>query len=208
MLPCMTRAAIAIGTLGFLATLVLVWLLFANPRPTDTTDPAIFQASAAAIDHCDLPELDASGLAADDIPKAYTPDCGWQRFPLPVLARCTEPLAPGAEDFRGLWRAYEGREGHIERIEQCGNRVIVTARGVIHDMRADGTLASGANDVNPRCMRIYASAEWDEGTLRLRPLGGPALVSRHSENGELVWLYPGIGTTRMQRICRLPPELT
>jgi len=30
--------------------------------------------------------------------------------------------------------------GHVERIEQCGDRVCITSSGVIHDMRADGTV--------------------------------------------------------------------
>ena len=56
--------------------------------------------------------------------------------------------------------------------------------------------------------RAWWERHRDEVVLRLRPLGGPALVSRHIEDGELVWEYPGIGTPRMERICRLPPELT
>ena len=49
-------------------------------------------------------------------------------------------LRPGAPDLRGLWKAVrvEGAEGpltkhplnkHIERVEQCGNRVVVTSEG-------------------------------------------------------------------------------
>ena len=36
---------------------------------------------------------------------------------------------------------------HVERIEQCGDRVVVTAGRVIHDMRADGVLEHGVDDV-------------------------------------------------------------
>ena len=44
---------------------------------------------------------------------------------MPVLASCTEPLAPDVVDMRGLWLARTGAVGHIERIEQCGNRTVV-----------------------------------------------------------------------------------
>src|SRR6266508_2626392 len=98
-------------------------------------------------------------ISANDIPVAYTPEGGWQgEMPPPILAGCSEPLAPGAPDLRGLWKAIlvesEGQvltqhplSQHVERVEQCGNRVVVTSQGVIHDMRADGTLENGVNDV-------------------------------------------------------------
>src|SRR3989442_1776804 len=102
---------------------------------------------------------DARMVSADNIPVAHTPAGGWQGpMPPPILAGCTEPLAPGASDLRGLWQAIlVERNGqplsehplhrHVERIEQCGNRVAITSEGVIHDLRADGTLANGVNDV-------------------------------------------------------------
>jgi len=83
-------------------------------------------------------------VTADDIPVAHTPGCGWDEFPPPILKTCTEPLVPEAPDLRGLWEAYSGMVGHIERIEQCGNRVVITSGGIIHDMRADGALENGS----------------------------------------------------------------
>jgi alpha-beta hydrolase superfamily lysophospholipase len=83
-------------------------------------------------------------------------------------------------------------------------RIVVTSSGIIHDIRADGTLAHGANDVNPSCMRIFAAGQWVRGVFELHPFGGPALVRRRRDGDELVWDYPGIGTTRMRRICRVP----
>ena len=35
-----------------------------------------------------------------------------------------------------MWR-------HVERIEQCGNRLVVTGGGVVHDMVVDGTYEPG-----------------------------------------------------------------
>lgn len=176
------------------------------PRPENTTDPAIFTLDGASVDYCDLPMLTGDGMSADDIPKAYTPGCGWEMFPMPVLAACTEPLSPGAADLRGLWQAYDGAIGHVERIEQCGDRVVVTAGTIIHDMRSDGTLQNGANDINPNgCFRIRAAADYIDGALVLRPFGQSFVtVTRRIEDDELVWEYPSIGVTRMKRICTLP----
>jgi len=89
--------------------------------------------------------------SADEIPVAHTPTGGYgDAFPAPVLAGCTEPLVEGAPDLRGHWKVVEvevdGAKdpnhpvlGHEQRIEQCGNRLVVTAAGIIHDMRCDGT---------------------------------------------------------------------
>jgi haloalkane dehalogenase len=143
-------------------------------------------------------------VTADDIPIAHTPGCGWVEFPPPILANCTEPLVPEAPDLRGLWEAYTGLVGHVERIEQCGNRVIITAGGVIHDMRADGTLENGVNDVSAAtCDPIQVAAEFTTGRLELRPFGGPVLVSRWREGDELVWEYGSV-TSRLRRINELP----
>ena len=89
---------------------------------------------------------------ADEIPVAKTPPGGYGKaMPPPILAGCTEVLAAGAPDLRGLWKvvsveingqpapAEHPIHSHVERIEQGGNRVVVTAGGLIHDMRADGT---------------------------------------------------------------------
>jgi hypothetical protein len=68
----------------FVTAFVVVFYLW--PRPPDTTDPRIFAGDAVEVDHCDLPVLDGDGLRADDIPKAFTPGCGYERFPMPTVA--------------------------------------------------------------------------------------------------------------------------
>ena len=146
-------------------------------------------------------------MLAHDIPVAHTPDGGWHGdMPAPVLAACTEPLATGASDLRGLWKAYKVEQGgerlashplnqHVERIEQCGNRIVITAGGVVHDMRADGTLEHGVDDVAAAntAQRIHVAAVFKDGRLELHPGGiDPArrpLVTREIVNGELVWNY-------------------
>ncbi len=198
---------------GALLALVLAvaGVLFAWPRPPDTTDPRIFEGDAGAIDHCDLPALDGDGKRADDIPKAFTPGCGWKRFPLPVLADCREPLPPGVPDLRGLWHAEDGPlPGHVERIEQCGDRFVVTAGGIIHDFRTDGTLARGSRDVEPpSCVNTWVAIEWVGDVLHFHPFGLPiTIVTRRLDGDELVWTYPGVeGEVRMKRICRVPERL-
>ncbi len=156
------------------------------------------------------PGVRAKMVMADDIPVAHTPGCGYEEFPPPVLADCTEPLVPEAPDLRGLWEAYEGMVGHIERVEQCGNRVVITGHGplaplgVIHDMRADGTLENGVNDVSEiLCWPIQVAAEFVDGKLALRPNGGPVIVTRELDGDEMIWVY-AIFTSRLRRIDTIP----
>ena len=132
------RIILSLVGLFFILVACLLIYAFAVPRPLDTTDPSIFLEDGKIVNYCDLPELDGSSKLADDIPKAYTPGCGLTKTPMPILENCTEPLADGVVDMRGLWYGLSGRIGHLERIEQCGNRVVVTAYGTIHDFRVDG----------------------------------------------------------------------
>lgn len=145
--------------------------------------------------------------SANDIPVAHTPPGGWRgEMPPPVLAGCTEPLHPDAPDLRGLWRAVSvERDGqplpdhplrqHTERIEQCGDRVVVTSEGVVHDMRADGTLERGVDDVAAAGGRqpIRVAAVFKDGRLDLHPFGvqpgRPPLVTREIVDGRMVWQY-------------------
>jgi hypothetical protein len=193
-----------------LAVFVLATLLFVVPRPPDTTEAHVHQGDASKLDYCDLPILDRRGRSADQIPKAYTPGCGWTHFPMPVLADCGEPLAEGVVDMRGLWLAHTGLIGHVERIEQCGNRIVVTAGGVIHDFRSDGTLANGSRDIEPPlCVNTFVSIEFREGVMEFSPFGLPyTIVTRRMDGDELVWTYPRIeGEVRMKRICELPERV-
>jgi len=204
----MRNALVAVALIVFVPLIGLASFLFLAPRPTDTTEARVFEGDARAIDYCNLRTLDGSGLMAREIPKAYTPQCGWSEFPMPILGDCTEPLAEGATDMRGLWLSYTGVEGHVERIEQCGDRVVVTSSGIIHDFHADGTLANGSRDIEPpRCINTAVSVAFDsDGVLNFSPFGLPVtIVTRRMEGDELVWTYPAISEdVRMRRICTLP----
>ncbi|MEQ8484581.1 MAG: hypothetical protein RIB46_09480 [Pseudomonadales bacterium] len=197
-----TIAAAAVVAAG-----VAAYALYLEPRPPDTTAARVFAEDPLAVDYCDLPDLDGSGPGADDVPKAYTPDCEMDRWSAPVLAHCTEPLPPEADDLRGLWQAVEGRVGHVERIEQCGNRVVISGRRFIHDFRTTGGLADGANDINPgSCTRVRAAVHWNDArTLIFRAWDLLDVVSRRLEDQDtLIWEYPNQPTSRLKRICRLP----
>ncbi len=146
-------------------------------------------------------------VTSDDIPVAHTPPGGWQvEMPPPILATCTEPLAPGAPDLPGLWMAcsveVNGQfapnhplNNHIKCIKHCGSRVVITSGGVIHDMRADGTLENGVNDVAATNLsqKIRVAALFTDGRLELHPFGvdpnRPPLVTREIVNGEMIWNY-------------------
>ncbi len=206
------RISVAIAVL-FLAAF---WQMFFSARPTLTIDPATLAGDGSTLDYCDLPVLDGSGKMAADIPKGNTPGCSYDHFPLPILAECTEPLTPGAADIRGLWVGVEGRHvGHVERLEQCGRRTVVTSSGLIHDSGPNSTLGETSNDTEGAvlftigdkeyCPRTSASMIWNNGVLDFLVFGwGPVVVQRYLEGDQLIWEYADGSTTRMDRICTLP----
>ncbi len=140
-----------------------------------------------------------------DIATAHTPKGGYgTNMPPPILAGCEDPIAESAPDLRGTWRVVDVRANgerpsdsfpvwkHIERIEQAGDRVVVTAGGVVHDMRADGTYENGVNDVAGAdfATPIVVAAAFEDGVLVLRPRGMPGVeVRRWREDDQLVWQY-------------------
>jgi hypothetical protein len=212
MLKWLLRIVAALGIL-FLAAF---YQLFLSSRPPLTTDPATLAGDGSTIDYCDLPVLDGRGKRATEISKGNTPGCSYDHFPLPILAECTEPLLEGAADIRGLWLGVEGDHvGHVERVEQCGRRVVVTAGGLIHDSGPNSTLGETTNDTEGAvlftagerefCPRTSASMIWNEGVLDFHVFGwGPVVVRRYPEGDQLIWEYADGSVTRMKRICSLP----
>ncbi len=196
---------------------VLFWIAFFSPRPPLTIDPQTLAGDGSLIDYCDLPVLDGSGKNAVDIPKGNTPGCAYEHFPLPVLRECTEPLPDGAADLRGLWLAVSGKVGHLERIEQCGARTVVTASGIIHDSGPNSTAGYNTDDTEghvlftigdtPYCPRTSAGMFWNNSVLDFRVFGwGPVVVRRYLDGEHLVWEYLDGSITRMKRLCHLPEE--
>ena len=153
-------------------------------------------------------------MRATDIPVAHTPAGGYGvEMPPPILSECDEPLAAGIPDLRGTWHVFsvEWRGGappepnpiasHIERIEQCGDRVCITSAGVIHDMRADGTVEHGVNDVAAvGGDAISVRCTFEDGVHTLRPVGMPGVeVTRRLDGAQLVWDYGPLFTARLER---------
>jgi len=156
-------------------------------------------------------------VTADDIAVAHTPPGGYGlTFPPPVLATCTEPLVAGAPDLRGIWKALRAeREGkpvpegdqvysYVERIEQCGDRIVDMGGGTIADARADGTHANGVHDVLVYDYKtpIHVVASYEDGVFVLRPILFPVLpftiswvkvTRRLDAEGHMVWTRPDRG---------------
>ncbi len=150
--------------------------------------------------------------SVDDVPVAYTPAGGWTTMPAPVLAACADPLVDGAPDLRGTWRTIEvlveGEPvpdhpalGHVQRIEQASDRVVVTGGGIIHDMRCDGTLERGVHDVAEfdKTTPIHVAATFEDGVHVLRPQGMDIEVRRWRDGAHLMWQYLGF-TARLERV--------
>lgn len=157
------------------------------------------------------------GVLADDIPVAHTPPGGYgNSFPAPVLATCTEPLVEGAPDLRGIWKTLRAERGgttapegdriyhYVERIEQCGNRIVDMGGGTVSDGRADGTEKNGIHDVwvfdYKTPLRVIVTFE--DGIFVLRPLlipGTPVTIPfvevarRLDEEGHMIWTRPDMG---------------
>ncbi len=153
-------------------------------------------------------------MHVDEIPVAYTPDGGWETMPPPILAGCDDPLVEGAPDLRGLWKvvSVDWRLGdppdpipvadHVERIEQAGDRLIVTASGIIHDMRADGTEEHGVHDVAAvGGQEIHVVCTYEDGVHVVRPVGMPGMeVTRRLDGDHMIWSYGPAFTARLERI--------
>ena len=206
-------------TLAALTLVVVIAFVFAffSPRPPLTIEPATLAGDGSTINYCALPVLDGSGKQASDIPKGNTPGCAYDHFPLPILQACTEPLPAGAGDLRGLWIGVSGNVGHVERVEQCGARTVVTAAGVIHDSGPNSTAGFNTDDTEggvvfsigqtAYCPRTSAGMFWNDKVLEFRVFGwGPIVVKRYMDGEQLVWEYADGTVTRSDRLCRLPDE--
>lgn len=149
-------------------------------------------------------------MKADDIPVAHTPPGGYgDTFPEPVLTSCTEPLVAGAPDLRGMWKAISAVRGgevvgaddsiltYMERIEQCGDRIIDMGGGTVSDARADGTEENGVHDVSvfDFITPIHVVASYEDGVFVLRPVGMPGIevTRRLDADGHMIWTRPDGG---------------
>ena len=156
--------------------------------------------------------------AIDTIPVAQTPSGGYgAQAPPPILAGCTEPLVEGAPDLRGWWEVVEVQVegewverhaaiGRLQRVEQAGDRLVVTGGGVVHDMRCDGTFEHGVHDVAEfdKTTPIDVVATYEKGVHVLRPDGIPVEVRRWRDGPDMMWHYV-VFTARLRRLG--PPDV-
>jgi hypothetical protein len=125
-------------------------------------------------------------------------------------------LVDGAPDLRGTWEVVdvmvEGdlvpehpAVGHVQRIEQSGDRLVITAGGIIHDMRCDGTVEHGVHDVAEfdKQTPIVVVASYEDGVHVLRPVGLPIEVTRRRDGPDLIWDYVGF-QARLRRLAGTP----
>ena len=152
-------------------------------------------------------------VSVDDIPVAHTPPGGYgDAFPAPILAGCSDPLVDGAPDLRGIWQVVEVHAagevvpdhpalGHVQRVEQCGDRIVVTGGGVVHDMRCDGSVEHGVHDVAEfdKQTAITVVATYEDDVHVLRPVGIPIEVTRRRDGPDMIWDYLGF-TARLRRL--------
>ena len=165
-----------------------------NP-PSPPTGAEHYQPTPLAAD------AESATTKARDIPVMKTPPGGWSDWPPPVLTGCDEPLAADAPDLRGVWQVHKGPlKGHVERVEQAGDRVVITAGGVIHDMFVDGTLAGGVNDVGEGGAQVSVAARFEGGRHNLYPGDkGVVVVTRYLDGDEMIWRW-GPYKNRLRRL--------
>ncbi len=154
--------------------------------------------------HYDIGEVAGSSEAARtkarDLPVVRTPPGRWKEWPPLVLAAADEPLVEGAPDLRGVWQVYKGPlKGHIERNEQAGDRVVITAGGVIHDMYATGKLEDGVHDEGVGGAEISVVAKYEDGRHNLYLNGKRRVVTRYRDGDDLVWRW-GPYKNRLRRL--------
>ena len=211
----MKKLFIRIATTLVVLFLAAFWFIYFSPRPPLTIDPETLAGDGSTINYCELPVLAGGGKMATDIPKGNTPGCSYTHFPLPILRECTEPLPEDAADIRGLWIGVTGKVGHVERVEQCGPRTVITSSGLIHDSGPNSTGGFNSNDTEGAvlftmgdreyCPRTSAGKFWNDGVLDFRVFGwGPVVVRRYMAGEQLVWEYADGSITRMDRLCQLP----
>jgi hypothetical protein len=156
-------------------------------------------------------------VMASSISVAHTPPGGYGKtFPAPVLATCTEPLSPGAPDLRGIWKVLRAERGgkpapagdriygYVERIEQCGNRIVDMGGGTVSDGRADGSYKNAIHDVSAfgYTKPIHVIVTYEKGVFVLRPgllpkvpftVPGLKVTRALDAEGHMVWTRPDRG---------------
>lgn len=86
---------------------------------------------------------------------------------------------------------------YVERIEQCGNRIVDIGGGTIADARADGTEENGVHDVSAFDFQtpIHVVASYENDVFVLRPvrIAWIEVTRRLDSDGHMVWHRPDLG---------------
>lgn len=85
---------------------------------------------------------------------------------------------------------------YVERIEQCGDRIVDIGGGTIADARADGSEENGVHDVSAFDFKtpIHVVASYENGVFVLSPPSIPIEVTRRLDAaGHMVWHRPDLG---------------
>jgi len=128
--------------------------------------------------------------SATDIPRVNTPIVPFSYgadYPEPFYADCTSPIADGVPDLTGDWIETTVTIGGVEipalpnprreRIEQCGNRILIVSDGVLHEVfEADNTMFNGVNDVSPTGIPMHLTGRFEDNMLLLTPVGTDTTV--------------------------------
>lgn len=162
--------------------------------------------------------------SASEIPRVNTPIVPFsygEDYPAPYYADCTSPIAAGVPDLRGDWLeasvTISGVEipaqanPHRERIEQCGNRILIVSNGVLHEVyNADGTMFNGVNDVNPAGQPTHATGRFEDNVFILTPVFTDTtqtvpdvtreLIQDDDGNDVIKFFNPILGATRYLRV--------
>lgn len=156
-----------------------------------------------------------------EIPRVNTPvvPLGYGNdYPNHFYANCTTPIATDLPDLQGDWVeqtvTIDGIEYpanadvHTERIEQCGNRILIVSHGMLHEVFIDdNSMYNGVNDTNPQGQPIHASGRFEGNTLILTPIFPPQsgisspdvtreLIQDDNGNEVLKFFNPLMVTTR------------
>ncbi|MDA7501903.1 hypothetical protein N8482_01380 [Chitinophagales bacterium] len=129
-----------------------------------------------------------SGFSSD-IPRINTPvvPIGYGgTYPEHFYANCISAITLGIPDLQGDWteqtvviggQNYPAQPAiHSERIEQCGNRILIVSSNILQEVFVgDDTMYNGVNDINPLGQASHATGRFENNTLILSPVLPPQL---------------------------------